>query len=338
MPRNGSVLHWSAENPMNAVGKMVEDILTVAPLNAMDIDEAGRLPLHCAAMSDQAIAGANIERLLEAYPQGASVADNFSKLPLHYAVESKIDWAEEVVQQLLEQFPLGTKHVDLMGEIALMGACRNTAPFAERIVRLLLEADDSSPHFKDAVGRHPHHIAVRNLGSTSVEIVKQLMAGNAKGANATDSLGRTPLHCAGQALNTAAIEVMIDMGADCNVLDQDGLTVLSRAAKEGQFDIVRSVLKVDPEAEGKLKEHRTDEFGTKDIDFPSLDDGATALHHACWAKDVAMCTLLVELGAERAMEDKKFKCPWDYADDMSMTPATERIGNQLKAILVRPGR
>ena len=37
----------------DSVGRLVETILEDAPGNAMDVDELGRLPLHCAAMSKQ---------------------------------------------------------------------------------------------------------------------------------------------------------------------------------------------------------------------------------------------------------------------------------------------
>lgn len=94
---------------------------------------------------------------------------------------------------------------------------------------------------------------------------------------------------------------------------------------------------MDPESEGRLKKERTDDFGTKDVDFQGPNHGETALHLATHAKNPEMCKLLVELGAERGIEDKSFKCPWDYADDMSLTPGLEKIGAELKTILHRPG-
>jgi len=337
-PRNVSSLHWAAENTKNAVGKLVSEIMEVAPGSCMDKDEAGRLPLHCAMNSLQSLAGKNAAILLEAYPEGAAVADNQDRLPLHYAAASRHDWAEEMVQALLEQHPKGALHTDNMGEIPLHAACRNSGPFSDRITKLLLDISEEGPKALDYAGRHPLHVAVRCTGSRSHAITEQLMKAYPKAANVPDSLGRTAVHRSAQARNLAAIELMVDLGADCNITDEEGLTALARAAQEGDVQVCEAVLKVDPTSEGRLKDHRRDEFNTKDIDFQGPNHGETALHLACFAKDVRMCEFLVAAGAERGIEDKSFKCPWDYADEMALIPGTEAIGQELMMILKRPDR
>ena len=107
-------------------------------------------------------------------------------------------------------------------------------------------------------------------------------------------------------------------GADCNVLDGSGRTALHNAVLNNKFDVVGSILKIDPAAKGRLKSVRCDEFGAPDIDFQEEQKGGTALHLAVWNKCTEMCKLIASHGASKVAEDKSFKRPVDYAVDYSL--------------------
>jgi len=143
----------------------------------------------------------------------------------------------------------------------------------------LKPGDPKLAGFTDSFGRHPLHLAVRNTGPRTMQVVRQLMEAYPKGGDNRDQVGRTALHCAAQANNGPAIEVMIDLGTDCNVPDIDGYTALQLAAKESNLKVAGALLKIDPEAKGRLKAMRKDDYGTKDVDFQSPETGMPHIVH-----------------------------------------------------------
>lgn len=166
-------------------------------------------------------------------------------------------------------------------------------------------------------------------------MLRQLMVVNDKGGAAPDCFQRTAMHYGEMASNCPGIELLIDMGTDCNVLDAQGRTALHWAAAKNNLGVARAYLKVDPEAQGRLKADRVDEFGAPDIDFQEEERGGTALHVAVWSKHLEMAQLLVERGASKVAEDKSFKRPVDYAEDYALgaDEALAKLGDQLKTFL-----
>ncbi|KAF5701144.1 ankyrin repeat-containing protein [Fusarium globosum] len=197
-------------------------------------------------------------------------------------------------------------HETPMHQAAITGNCE--------AVKLLLEAG-ASPHGKGRDGSTPIHMAAWNAGPATLQVL--LKAGG--DINARSDSGETPLLAAGG--YDDLVEFLVQEGADLEIADNNGMTALHIAARDGVRSQVQFILDTNVfDVNGKTKDGMTSLHfaATKSYceDVTSLlldsganidevnDDGNTALHLACESWQDSVVKILL---GKRADTEKKNK-------------------------------
>ncbi|XP_036141417.1 ankyrin repeat domain-containing protein 16 [Monomorium pharaonis] len=201
-----------------------------------------------------------------------NVANKDMKRPLHEAAQFALKkFAPEIVQYLLDNGAL----VDALKRgdwTPLMLACTKSGPTAHQTISVLLAAN-ANAHLRNKDGWTPFLIACRtgdeNVINTLLKyfpqciddrsyngrsalhiaafhgherVINLLVASNADLLNAQDSSGSSPLHAAMKHENLNAAKCIIHLGADVNLVDKIGQTILHVATLTGNINAVDYIL------------------------------------------------------------------------------------------------
>ena len=98
--------------------------------------------------------------------------------------------------------------------------------------------------------------------------------------------------------NIRSLDVMLKYGADPDVFNRAGLSVLMRASKQGAIDAVKVLLK---------------HSASVNLQCPPKFDQKTALHFASMAGHTEICKLLLDAGSQTNMSPEFQYAPIDYA-------------------------
>ncbi|EZA47517.1 hypothetical protein DMN91_002932 [Ooceraea biroi] len=229
---------------------------------------SGDTPLHMAARTGKLNV---VKYLCECFDMPGfviNVTNKDMKRPLHEAAQFAQD---DVLKYLLEKGALvdALKRADWT---PLMLACTKTGPSACRCIAALLAAN-ANAHLRNKDGWTPLLIACRagddnavnlllkhlprcindrsNNGRSALHIaafhghevvIHSLVASDRSLLNAQDSSGSTPLHEAMKSENLNAAKCIMHLGADFNLVDNLGQTILHVAALVGNVEAVEYIL------------------------------------------------------------------------------------------------
>ncbi|MDR3356467.1 MAG: ankyrin repeat domain-containing protein [Spirochaetaceae bacterium] len=157
--------------------------------------------------------------------------------------------------------------------------------------RMMLTLLDKGRDQTDDAGRTPLHIALSyNMPETDIETIANWL-GN---TSAVDSEGRTALRYAVDRANWDAAKFLADGGADIFSIARDGKTPAEITLAAENRDAVRAV------------------FGGKAV--TSRDsEGNSILHYAARTATASTVSLLIELGADKAVRNTAGDSPYDIA-------------------------
>jgi ankyrin repeat protein len=135
-----------------------------------------------------------------------------------------------------------------------------------------------------------------NARGLSNDDIRRYIEGNAEDANAVNPDDISLLHfAAGYPSNAEIIKVLIEMGADVNVIESNGLTPLHMAVIVGDVEIVEALAS-----------------GGADVDAVEYN-GCTPLHAAASQGFLEIAKILVDGGADISIENNKKQTPLDLA-------------------------
>ena len=148
----------------------------------------------------------------------------------------------------------------------------------------------------------------------------------------TDAKGRYALHEAAARNNHEKAGALLRRGADPNVKDQEGLTPLHYAAKQGARETARKTVEVllrggakpyVKDQEGLMPLHYAAEQNARETAWlllkagsavnPKDNRGRTPLHHAAWNDAHQTVEVLLDAGAAPNAKDEGGFTPLDYA-------------------------
>lgn len=204
-------------------------------------NDAGRTPLHTAAMAATLIqpvelemfgfGGADEEAQREARALAATIAllaagasvearDDYGRTPLHWAA---IHGTPGIIAAILDA-GAPVEPLDVKGQTPLHSAARGERPSN---ISALLDAG-SAIDVRNESGETPLHLAARH--ATSSEIAMLLGAG--ADVDVRNGSGETPLHLAAQSGQADAIKALLEAEADPGARDDAGRTPLFAAVKK----------------------------------------------------------------------------------------------------------
>lgn len=250
-------------------------ITALCILNAdLDVENSSKsTPLEEAVRSN---CGSSVKYLLKA---GANVAKRSVRgdTYLHTAAKGY----NEALEALLEK-GMNANEKNYNGETALVEAIR--AGNVRGIELLLKNGVDASNIL--SVKLKEGDSIIHSMARSGDTHVLKLLRDRGITANIRNLNGVTPLHVA---CNVSVMRVLLRMGADVNSVDKTGSTVLMRAARNNQTDIISLLLlsRADPNVVNN--EHQT------------------ALHYAVEEGFTETVSTLLEAGA-RVYND----CDWSY--------------------------
>ena len=167
-----------------------------------------------------------------------------------------------------------------------------------------------------------------------VATVEAWLARDRAFVNARDAAGQTVLHCACAAGSLPVVMALLAAGADGYLADRRGWTALHCAALEGRVDVLLELCKcrhIDFNATNDdgntplhyLVRNPCDDARMAAVFAAFVAGGAdinaqnlaleTPLHMAVWKGNVGMVTLLLQNGADPAVQNAKQESPWDWA-------------------------
>lgn len=158
----------------------------------------------------------------------------------------------------------------------------------EEISRLLLEAE--APYEAAEKGFTPLALAAQEGHDAIIQLLLNFEA-DVDGHPG----GRSPVASATQNGRLSSLELLLAAGADPD-LASDGFPPIVIAAQRGNAEAIR-ILAV----------------AGADLDMGQSSDGVTALHWAAYNGDEPLVILLLELGADRTVQDKHGRFPRDIA-------------------------
>lgn len=251
-------------------------------------DKVGLTSLHYAAKENHVIVA---EKLLS---KGAKIdaIDSKGRTPLHYSCEA--GWKD--VAHLLLVHGAKADAPDSDGEAALNLACR---ALKQDVAMILISSRfKANPNIADKDKLYPLQQAIKH---EMWSLAQELVTAGAKIDIYDKKTKKTPLHIACEADITSLALSIIAVGKEdvFNKEDSTRMTALAYAAKNGNLDIVQSLLakniKVDSTA--ALKNCM----------------GYTPLHFACEGGHVFVAQALIEAGVDVKLPSKEQKTPFYLA-------------------------
>ena len=273
---------------------------------------------------------ANADEVVACLAAGADPndRDEHGSTPLHWSALLSAD--PRVLTKLLEA-GADPEACDRSGARPLHSAASGTN-MDPLVLTALLQAD-ADPNARDDRGGTPLHRAVWSVSGRyedRVAVATLLDAG--AHPMARNSRGETPLHKMLWQMDAAVVRDVLAAGADCNARDQDGMTVLHRAAHRGCNGGVVAALLVagaDPTerndrwsgwtplhfaAEGAMGASAVTTLLDAGADVMAVGaDGRTPLHLAAERGTPSKIAALLDAGADPTVQDDRGRSPRDYA-------------------------
>jgi ankyrin repeat protein len=326
-------------------------------------NEGGSTPLLIVSSSGNI----DIFRLLLAHNADTSVQDNRGNTPLHLAaVGGRLEVACSLLQLKADVNALNNEgltplqrasegqrkgYLDIMrllldygANVNVHGKRRNTPlHFAAsegylEVSRMLLECKANTNALDDE-GSTPLHQASQNSRSGDADIVQlvRLLLDNGADLHTRDNSGNIPLHFAASKGHLEVTRILLELKADVDSLNSEGLTPLQRASegqRKGYLDIMRLLL--DHGARVNVHDNRRNtplHFAASEghlevarmllerkADVNALDDeGSNPLHQASHSSrsgdaDITqLVRLLLDNGADIHARDKNGNTPLHFA-------------------------
>lgn len=297
-------LHYAVRwNALNAAQALLENGCNINAKNS-----SGKTPLSDAGRSG---AKAMVNLLLS---KGADVnaSDATGKTILTDAVQSDLC---EIVEILLAK-GASVNIQDMYGR----NSYHEAATIGDVKIINLLRQYGANPMSRDSFGKTPFSLVIGKDSAT----IKAILGNDTK---LTDSDGNSPLHAAINArASKDVIETLINMGYPLNLRNGQGLTVLSLALEQKQFDNARVILLhgADPFVTDNVGECAV-LLSFKDENKEILADMVNAcgtktdlqgdyiLHYAARNADASTVKKLLSLGLERSRKNTAGETPYDMA-------------------------
>jgi len=258
-------------------------------------DSSGRTPLSYAVCSQSLV---NISLCKLFVDKGAAVdsPDSSGRTPLSYAICARVFDNHETCKFLVDKgaavdAPDSTGRTPLSYAVSAGNQWRN--------FKLLVDKG-AAVDTPDSSGRTPlSYGAATPFGRTTVKITKSLVARGAE-VDTCDSSGRTPLSYAVTARGLAALaisKILVGSGAKVDIPDLSGRTPLSYVAATSAY-VSREIIRanIGREVSSRLKGRA-----------PPLTS------HIFNDTRIALCTLLLDKGAQVDTNDSSGHSPYWYA-------------------------
>ncbi|MHB9147942.1 MAG: ankyrin repeat domain-containing protein [Candidatus Amoebophilus sp.] len=269
----------------NRVAATAALIAKGADINATD--KNGNTPLSIAMQEgNQAV----IEMLLAAENINVNFKDGLGDTLLHSALKRG---NEEAFKRLI------AKGVDLnaRGLFGYTPLWLAILQKNERAVSALLEREDIDVNAINNNNERftPLHLAISKGNEVAISA---LLARQDIDIKAQDKRRRTPLHRAAKKDNLIVMEKLIAKGADINAKDEHGISPLYIAVSQGNETVTRMLLTKNA-----------------DVNVYSVYFGDTPLHIAIRGEYPEIVKLLLDNGAQRNINDRRNKTPFDLAKE-----------------------
>ncbi|GFY46941.1 ankyrin repeat domain-containing protein 16 [Trichonephila inaurata madagascariensis] len=279
--KNGdTVLHLAAHSGCVDIIKFYADNWDKRVLESRNND--GKTPLHIASHSN------HLECVKYLLSCGVSVnaLKRSDWTPLMLAcTKSNLDIVKEL---LLHSADLNILNKD--GWTAFHIASREGNP---EIIKCLLDFNSSVWKTKSKNGRTPLHTAALH---GHLDIVKIFIENTNYDINVKDSCGITPIMDAVSGNHNHVVKFFIENGSSLKEEDKLGRNVLHIAAEAGNLECIRWLVKTY---------------------YMSLDSqtlqGLSPLHFACKENNIDTFNLLLKLGANCDLKDKRGRSALEYA-------------------------
>lgn len=157
-------------------------------------------------------------------------------------------------------------------------------------------------HARDKEGNRPAHLAA--AGNRNPEVLRALFLFNGEDIDVRNNKMETPAHLAAEFnTNSKVIDFLYEQGADFNLKDERGRTVLHRMSKANEH-VLKEILESKPKGL---------QINVQDI------DGETALHYAIKKRfRPKVLEAFVLAGADLDIENNKGETPRSLLNDLSL--------------------
>lgn len=164
----------------------------------------------------------------------------------------------------------------------------------------------------DMGGRSALDLAAQNGRRDTVLVLLRDWAVN---PNDVDNGRQTALHWAAKQGHGDVVTLLREYGADPNMHDESRWTPLHRAAEGGHEDAANALCaNTIAQAKGNVNKRPEAEAKAKADPNAAGPNGVTPLMQAAWRGRAGMVKLLIGLGADPTLEDRKGKRAKDYAE------------------------
>jgi hypothetical protein len=179
------------------------------------------------------------------------------------------------------------------------------------------------------------HLAAGNSAS-AIKILRDALSGDLNEAdrlrvrlllNSCTTLGAQFLGCA-ESGNATQMQEMLESGASIDAKNEDGVTALHLAARNGHLEVVKLLLAANFNIEQTDNQEHTALLAAAHYRQPAIvryliehganvrqanTSGRTALHLAAFRGDIEILELLIEQGADIQRKDEDGKTAYDHA-------------------------